>query len=202
MAKTTPWNKIKNFVLFLREYEVCTDYIEAEKKANYKLKDYRKKLDGFYVYLLINPINKNIFYVGKGKNQRAECHYKDYCKGKEKNNFKLNEMRSFAKYGYKPIIKIVDCNLTEEQAYKLETRLIKRLYNTLTNISKNENEPNIVKREVRKLLKNMPTYKQWINGIYNNNKVVFEILEKQDYGVKLYQLVERNLLKLAKEYGL
>ena len=63
MAKTTPWNKIKHFVLFLKSYEYNLNIEEAENNTNYKLKDYSKSLNGYYVYLLINPITKKVFFV-------------------------------------------------------------------------------------------------------------------------------------------
>lgn len=200
MAKTTPWNKIKHFVLFLKSYEYNLNIEEAENNTNYKLKDYSKSLNGYYVYLLINPITKKVFYVGKGKKRRAEQHYIDFIKGKEKNCFKVKAFQAFSKYKLKPIIKIVVDGLEEDYAYKIEKKLIKRLYINLSNISQNENEPNVLKREVKKIVKQMPTYEVWLKGVFLNNPTVFNIIKSQNYGYEIYYAARKTILDLAKEY--
>jgi hypothetical protein len=44
--------------------------------------DVARKL-GFYVYLLVNPLDGRVFYVGKGKNQRALMHLQDTGKSRK-----------------------------------------------------------------------------------------------------------------------
>jgi hypothetical protein len=202
MAKTTPWNKIKAFVKFLQEYELCLNIDEAQSNSKYFLNDFKDNIQGYYVYCLINPLNKNIFYIGKGKGKRALQHYKEYKKGVCTNNFKYNEIKSFAKYNYKPIVKVIAYNLPENKAYNLETKLIKRFYKSLTNISLNENEPNLIKREVRKIVNCLPSYEQWITGIYINKPLLFEVLKNKNFGYEIYNIAKENIIKIGKEYGI
>lgn len=199
--KTTPWNEIKTFIKFIQEYEICKDIKTASIESGYVLKDFSSSVKDYYVYLLVNPITNKIFYVGKGKGKRALQHYKDYKNCKEKNLFKYNEIKSFAKYGYKPKVKIVIDNIEEQKAYQIETKLIKRLYKDLTNISQNENEPNVLKREVGKILNNMPSYDTWIFGIALNKPIVYKILAKKNYGKDIYNLAANYIKTLAKEYN-
>src|SRR5262249_13801 len=44
--------------------------------------DVARKL-GFYVYLLVNPLDGRVFYVGKGKNPRALMHLQDTGKSRK-----------------------------------------------------------------------------------------------------------------------
>lgn len=69
----------------------------------------------FYVYIHINPSTGRPFYVGKGKDKRA------YSNG-GRNKFWYNIV---AKYGKE--VKILQEGLSEQDAHKLETELI-RLY--------------------------------------------------------------------------
>ena len=200
MAKGIPWNKIKAFAKFLQEYELCLNVDDAQAEIGYCLDNFNPQIQGYYVYCLINPLTKKIFYIGKGKGKRALQHYKDFKKGLSTNNFKYNEIKSFAKYNYKPVVKIIANNLAEDKAYRLETKLIKRLYKSLTNISQNENEPNIIKREVRKAYNRIPSYQEWITSIYRHKPLLFEVLETQNYGYEIYNLAKTSIIKLAKEY--
>lgn len=70
----------------------------------------------YYVYYHINPLTKDIFYVGKGTKNRA---YTLSSRGKHWINY-VN------KYGI-PEVEIVQSNLSEEQALELEKQLIKEL---------------------------------------------------------------------------
>ena len=68
----------------------------------------------YYVYFHINPITKEVFYVGKGKDKRA------YGKNK-RNQFWYNTVN---KYG-EPIVVIVKKNLSNKYALELEKAYIK-----------------------------------------------------------------------------
>ena len=69
----------------------------------------------YYLYFHINPITKQIFYVGVGYNKRAYVfkwgrskHYLNYIK----------------KYG-NPLVQIIHSNINEDEAYNLEVEYIK-----------------------------------------------------------------------------
>ena len=68
-----------------------------------------------YVYLLIDPTNEEIFYVGKGKNNRVFDHLDD-----EKNQEKANRIAQIRNHGLEPKIEILVHGLTDEIARKVE----------------------------------------------------------------------------------
>lgn len=69
----------------------------------------------YYIYFHINPLKNEIFYVGKGKGNRA------YDKNK-RNRFWKNIVK---KYGY--IVDIIEDNLTEKEAFEREIFYIKKI---------------------------------------------------------------------------
>ena len=78
----------------------------------------------FYIYFHINPIKNKVFYVGKGKGDRAYC-------TKDRNDYWRNTVN---KYGYKTII--VRSNISERYAFELEKGYIKIFgLENLTNIT-------------------------------------------------------------------
>lgn len=200
MAKGIARKELKKFANFLQVYELNKNIISASIDSGFVLKDFNNAIKGYYVYFLINPLTDKIFYIGKGKGKRALQHYKDYKNGREKNIFKYNEMRSFVKLGFKPIVKVVVDDITEDTAYKIETKLIKRLYCDLSNISQNENQPNLIKKGLKKILKHLPSYELWIFGIKTNKPLIYSILANKDYGKSLYKAAINCLDRLAKEY--
>jgi hypothetical protein len=70
----------------------------------------------YYVYCHRNPLTNEIFYIGKGKNQRA---YNSQSRGKHwKNYVKKNGI---------PIVEILYENLNEEQSLIIEKEMIDKL---------------------------------------------------------------------------
>jgi len=69
----------------------------------------------YYIYFHINPLKNEIFYVGKGKDNRA---FIKTGRSRYWNNI-------VKKYGY--IIDITDENLTEEEAFEKEVFYINRI---------------------------------------------------------------------------
>src|SRR3972149_105901 len=65
-------------------------------------------MDNYYIYVHINPLKNTIFYVGKGKNNRAFSN-----KGRN-----IHWQRTVKKYGF--IVNIVESNLTNEDACNKE----------------------------------------------------------------------------------
>lgn len=193
---------IKQIVSYIHFYKKSLDYKLSEIETSYVLKDYTKHLKNYYVYLLINSISKRIFYIGKGKKQRAEQHFKNFKKNKETNIFKIKEFKNISKYHTQPVIKIIADNLDEDTSLKIETKLIKKLFSTITNISQNEGYKNSFEKELSKIIKNIPTFEQWLNGIYRTKPFLFEILKEKNYGYDLYKLAYNTIIQIAKEYEL
>lgn len=75
-------------------------------------------MNEFYVYIWKDPDTNSIFYVGKGKKNRAwSAHSTQRCG---------NKLRNLLKRGVElsSIVQIVETNLTEQQALAKETELI------------------------------------------------------------------------------
>ena len=74
----------------------------------------------FYVYLYVNPINDSVFYVGKGKGNRAFAHLNDTTE-----SAKVALIREIRSAGMEPKIEILVHGLkTEEMALKIEAAVI------------------------------------------------------------------------------
>jgi len=85
----------------------------------------------YYVYLYIDPRNDQIFYVGKGRGNRAFSHLRD--QGKSEKNLRIHEIQSD---GFQPKIEILVHGLEDEStARKIEASIIDLLgIVNLTNI--------------------------------------------------------------------
>lgn len=78
----------------------------------------------YYVYLYIDPTNEQPFYVGYGKNNRKSSHIKEARNYPLRQSYKLNKIRKLLKENNKPIIKIIDSNISKTQAIELEIFMI------------------------------------------------------------------------------
>ena len=83
----------------------------------------------YYVYVYIDPRNFEEFYYGKGKGVRKISHLSD-----DNDDKTVKRIREIEKSGLKPIIKVIAANLTENEAFLIETTLIWKLGRSLTNI--------------------------------------------------------------------
>lgn len=75
---------------------------------------------GIYVYLYRDPRDGKVFYIGKGKGQRAFDHLKE-----EKDGAKGRKIREIQKAGFEPKIEILTHSLKDDEtALKIEAALI------------------------------------------------------------------------------
>lgn len=82
-------------------------------------RDVARKL-GFYVYLYINPLDGHVFYVGKGKGQRALSHLQDTSRSR-----KASVMQNIRRAGKEPLIEILAHGLPDaESAFRVEAAAI------------------------------------------------------------------------------
>ena len=96
---------------------------------------------GYYVYCLVDPRDKKIFYIGKGVGNRVFAHACDALEYEDVNTDKLEKIREIIKSGHEVEHYIIRHKLTEEDALTVESVLIDFLtyqeFNTeslLTNI--------------------------------------------------------------------
>lgn len=78
---------------------------------------------GYYVYLLINPLDSKIFYIGKGKGNRVFNHAKAAPLVWLEND-KLNLIRDIIGKGQKVKYYILRHGMTEKEAYLVESAFI------------------------------------------------------------------------------
>ena len=74
----------------------------------------------YYVYVYFDPETYRPIYVGKGCGHRALRH----LKSKNKKSPKVKAIREIEGLGKKPIIQIVQWNMTEDEALKVESALL------------------------------------------------------------------------------
>lgn len=80
----------------------------------------RRMKNDYYVYFIVDPERNQVFYVGKGRKQRAYSHLKG-IKSSKRVQDKIKSIRSS---GAEPIIIFHQKDLTEDVAYNLEKEMI------------------------------------------------------------------------------
>ncbi len=89
----------------------------------------------YYVYELVDSRNNQVFYVGKGRGERAYSHEEESLSS-DKNNDKLNKIREIKENGGTPKVRVVGRYETENESFAVESTLIHWVYgyDNLTNI--------------------------------------------------------------------
>ena len=85
-------------------------------------------LKKFYVYVLIDPRDNEVFYVGKGTGERVLQHSLDAAKEHISETAKLNQIRKIADQGLEETRLIVGRFETSEEAHAVESILIHWTY--------------------------------------------------------------------------
>lgn len=78
---------------------------------------------GFYVYGLIDPDTKGMFYIGKGSGNRVFMHVRDAIEGDE-SSLKLDKIRDILSQSKQVEHVILRSGLKENEAFKIESTLI------------------------------------------------------------------------------
>lgn len=83
-----------------------------------------QQLNGFYVYVLIDPRSNQIFYIGKGTGNRVFSHEAESGKSPKSEKAKLQRIQEIEGAGYDVKRLIVNWGLTEAEAFASEATLI------------------------------------------------------------------------------
>lgn len=81
-------------------------------------------MNTYYVYCYKHPISLKPFYVGKGSKDRSTFHLKLISANIHKNKYFSNTVKQLISQNLEPLIEIVQDNLSEQEAYDLEAKLI------------------------------------------------------------------------------
>ena len=81
-------------------------------------------LGDYYVYGLIDPRSKQIFYIGKGTKNRVFEHEKESLGSPDSEKLKLKTIADIKNAGLEVEKIIINSNLTEEEAFAAEASLI------------------------------------------------------------------------------
>lgn len=81
-------------------------------------------LGNFYVYGLIDPRNNQLFYIGKGKDNRVFEHEKESINSIDSDKLKLKTILEIKNAGLEVKKIIINSNLTEQEAFVVEASLI------------------------------------------------------------------------------
>jgi hypothetical protein len=125
----------------------------------------------YYVYLLTDPRNNNeVFYCGKGKDDRWKSHL-GHWSGNGKNNPTENKIKRIQNEGLQPGVIFLHENIEDEDlAYKLEEDYIRENFNNLTNIKIDAKPPSAKGRT------------PWNKGLKYKNPKVTEALTGRKRG--------------------
>ena len=91
-----------------------------------ELKQSVKEALGYYVYALVDPRDRKIFYIGKGKGNRIFQH-SEAALAENTSDLKLDTIRSIISEGEKVGYYIIRHHLEEKEAYLIESALIDML---------------------------------------------------------------------------
>jgi hypothetical protein len=149
LVDVTPYKDNRDFIIFARsrvqnkDYSVPNCYIQSLDK--YFMQETEIM---YYVYQLVDPRDKQPFYIGKGTGRRANTHLWEIPE--TRNKYKENKIASIRSAGLEPIIEYVAENIIDDGlAYDIEATLIRKYgrkgydkNGILTNICEDARPPN------------------------------------------------------------
>ena len=181
---------------FCDSYENLKDFAHAKVISGFTHPwDYG---DRYYVYFLVNPFNNQIFYIGKGKGNRAEHHLRENRTRKLVNGRKHKIINEIVDSGEEPQIIVFANDLEERSALTLERILIRRFKKYITNSSSGVTDKYERRREwARACLRKRMPYEKWLTVAPRSEKdkslyyQIWQTLEKVASGEeKLYDTVK------------
>ena len=142
---------------------------------------------GYYVYLLIDPRDNKVFYVGKGKGNRINQHLLGALDDKTNETEKIKKIREIQNAGLEVKHSVLRHELTEKEAFEVESAVIDVLgKDKLTNLVKGHNsedkglmklEDIKIKYEAEDAIIEEPAILININNLYQRDMTENEIYE-------------------------
>ena len=151
---------------FARLYVELGNAAEAKKRAGIGLPVPTRS---FYTYLLVDPRNSKIFYVGKGTGKRVFEHEKNVRNGRIDNAQKCGRIFEILSEGLAVEHIIFSTHAKESDAYAVEKEMIALLKGEITNATSGhttENQRAMLGAKVH--LKKIKPYEVWIATVSQN----------------------------------
>jgi hypothetical protein len=181
---------------FVDEYLIDLNATQAATRAGY---EWPKTHNLFYVYLLIDPRDGHVFYVGKGKGYRFKSHVSGAYSGKHSNGAKDFFIREIMLSGAQVCEVIFADGMSEEGALACEKAMILLLReHGLTNISRG----NITSRQscamrVDSLISAKTSYDVWIDTV--SNQALYAVESVFGSPIDFYDWYSGQLTKLKEK---
>ena len=191
MAELTPKQQ-----LFVNEYLVDLNATQAALRSEFMPENLPKC--NFYTYLLIDPSNGSVFYVGKGKGSRMKKHVRNCINGNISNVERHKRILDIHAKGLNVAEWVFSIHDSERDAFKTERYLIGTLQkNNLTNVTSGITNPNdrVYERSIW-LLNRIKSFDEWLLDLTARQVQQATML----YGspMAFYYSIKMNLLLIAK----
>lgn len=149
---------------FVRQYLIDLNATQAAIRAGYAFKE---SAEGPHVYLLIDPRDASVFYVGKGTGRRRFHHLLEARSDRHSNSVKVARIRAIWAGGLKPRIEVFSNCRDDREAFAVERALLVRLHGTtLTNIQSGTVTAEEGAAELaRQALLRLKSFEQWVLGL-------------------------------------
>lgn len=150
LIDVTPTIDNRKYNIFCYESKYNQEHLTYVKNSVFINKEKKETELMHYVYGLIDPRNNQVFYIGKGKDDRALSHFTEHALKKEGNTRKSAKIKKLKELGHQPMIEFYAQNIEDESvAYQIESALIKKYGRVgyeengiLTNICEDNRPPN------------------------------------------------------------
>ena len=126
-------------------------------------------LGDYYVYGLIDPRSKQIFYIGKGTKNRVFNHEKESLSSSDSEKLKLKTILDIKEDGFEVEKIIINSNLSEEEAFAAEASLI-NAFNYVNNVGLT----NIVAGHHSKEALSVDEYERIYGAVLLDEKILYD----------------------------
>ena len=126
-------------------------------------------LGDYYVYGLIDPRSKQIFYIGKGTKNRVFNHEKESLSSSDSEKLKLKTILDIKEDGFEVEKIIINSNLSEEEVFAAEASLI-NAFNYVNNVGLT----NIVAGHHSKEALSVDEYERIYGAVLLDEKILYD----------------------------